>query len=303
MRKSSITLHEIEVFLAVVDAGSLSAASQRLNQPVSTTSRFLARLEDKLQTTLLRRTTRRLDLTDEGCSFLKDARGIINSIESAQERVLLRRGQPSGPLRVDAATPFVLHTLIPLLADYRKRYPLVDLTLTSNEDFVDLLESRVDLALRIGEMKDSTLHSRLICRTRIRILASPQYIRDHGVPTTAAELKQHTLLGFTRDSLNSWPLRNADGEPLHIQPDIAASSGEVLRQLSLAGHGIICLADFMTGQDLASGNLVEILAQQNTGDTRPIQAVYYRQTALAARVSSFVDHLTQAIRAQAWAIA
>ncbi|AHG62193.1 LysR substrate-binding domain-containing protein [Advenella mimigardefordensis] len=302
MEKSSITLREIEVFLAVVDAGSLSAASQRLSQPVSTTSRFLARLEEKLQTTLLRRTTRRLDLTDEGCSFLKDARGIINSIESAQERVLLRQGQPSGPLRVDAATPFVLHTLIPLLADYRKHYPLVDLTLTSNEDFVDLLESRVDLALRIGEMKDSSLNSRLICRSRIRMLASPQYLLEHGTPSSAADLRQHTLLGFTRDSINSWPLHNEDGETLYIEPDIAASSGEVLRQLSLSGHGIVCLADFMTVQDLASGNLVEVLAQQNTGDTRPIQAVYYRQTALAARVSSFIDHLTQAIRKQAWAI-
>lgn len=296
------TLEDLAVFLAVVDTGSLTAAALQLDQPVSTTSRGLRRLEDALQTTLLRRTTRRLDLTDEGCSFLKDARDIMASVQAAEERLLLRHGQPSGPLRVDAATPFVLHVLAPLMDGYRRRFPLVDLELSSNEGFVDLLERRIDLAIRIGDLKDSTLNSRLLCRCRLRLLASPAYLARHGVPTAAAALTGHTLLGFSQpESLNAWPLRDGKDRTLQIRPGIAATSGEVLRQLALNAQGIVCLADFMTEGDRARGDLVEVLAEQNTGMSQPIQAVYYKHSAVSKRISSFVEHLAEAARTWQWA--
>ena len=166
-----LALDELSVFLAVVDTGSLTAAAERLGQPVSSISRLLARLEEKLQTSLLRRTTRRLDLTDEGHAFIKDARQILESVRSAEERMMERRGQLSGPLRVDAVTPFMLHVMVPLMPGYRALHPKVELKLSSNEGFIDLLERRVDLAIRIGELKDSTLYSRLLGRTRIRLMA------------------------------------------------------------------------------------------------------------------------------------
>lgn len=298
-----ITLEELEVFLAVVDAGSLTAAAQQMDVPVSTISRVLGRLEEKLFTTLLRRTTRRLDLTDEGCSFLKDARVIVSAANQAQERLLQRHGQPSGPLKVDAATPFLLHAVVPLIPGYRQQFPLVDLELTSNEGFVDLLERRIDLALRIGPMRDSTLHSRLLCHCRLRLLASPAYLQQHGQPSSVAELESHTLLGFSQpSSLNQWPLATADGTDFRITPDIAAISGEVLRHLALADQGIVCLADFMTVQDRAEQRLIEVLPDSHTGALQPINAVYYRQSAVSVRVSSFVDYLSQALRAQPWAL-
>lgn len=300
----NITLEELEVFLAVVDTGSLTGAAQRLGQPVSTTSRVLGRLEDKLQTTLLRRTTRRLDLTDEGCSFLKDARAIVASVQAAQQRLQQRQGQPSGPLRVDAATPFMLHAVVPLMDGYRQRYPLVELELSSNEGFVDLLERRIDLAIRIGALKDSTLHSRPLCHSRLRVLASPGYLQVRGQPTSVAALHAHTLLGFSQpQSLNTWPLPHEDGKPLHIRAAMAASSGEVLRQLALHGQGIVCLADFMTERDRARGDLVEVLGEKNLGTTQPIHAVYYRHSAVSTRISSFVDYLAEHLRLQTWAAA
>ncbi|SEL82082.1 transcriptional regulator, LysR family [Roseateles sp. YR242] len=297
------TLEELEVFLAVVDTGSLTAAALRLAQPVSSISRSLRRLEEALQTTLLRRTTRRLDLTDEGCSFLKDARQIMVSVQAAEERLLVRKGQPSGPLRVDAATPFLLHVLAPLMEGYRKRFPLVELELSSNEGYVDLLERRIDLAIRIGLLKDSTLHSRLLCHCRLRLLASPAYIERHGLPRNVAALAQHVLLGFSQpESLNAWPVRHGDAPSFQIRPDMAASSGEVLRQLALNGQGIVSLADFMTEGDRASGALVEVLAEHNSGATQPIHAVYYAHSAVSMRVSSFVEHLREVSATWRWAV-
>lgn len=293
-----LALDELAVFLAVVDTGSLTAAADHLGQPVSTISRLLARLEGKLHTTLLRRTTRRLDLTDEGHDFVKEARSIVDAVRAAEDRMMQRRGQLSGPLRVDAVTPFMLHVLVPLMPGYRALHPQVALTLGSNEGFIDLLERRVDLAIRIGELKDSTLYSRLLGRTRIRLLASPDYLRRHGVPRQAADLARHQLLGFSEpDILNQWPLLRADGKPLQITPTLAAASGETLRQLALQGMGIACLSDFMTAIDLAEGRLVEVLPLVVEQKYKPVHAVYYQHSTVSARIASMVNYLAEAMRA------
>ncbi len=292
------TLEELAVFLAVVDAGSLTAAAEHLNQPVSTTSRLLARLEDKLQTTLLRRTTRRLDLTDEGSRFARDARNIMEAVQVAEDGLMERRGRLSGPLRVDAATPFMLHVLAPLMPGFQALHPDVKLVLSSNDGFIDLLEQRVDMAVRIGELDDSTLHSRLLGCTRIRLLASPQYLGRAGVPSETKDLLQHQLLGFIQpDSLNIWPVRHTDGKLLRIEPSMAAGSGETLRQLALNGQGIVCLSDFMTARDVAEGRLVEVLGSITEPTTRPVHAVYYQQSAISARIASMVRYLVDALRA------
>ncbi|SCK30044.1 LysR substrate-binding domain-containing protein [Vogesella sp. LIG4] len=291
-----VTLDELQAFATVVDSGSITAAAQQLDLTVSATSRSLARLEDKLQTTLLRRTTRRLELTEEGRSFLQSARAIIESVDSAEEQMLARREQPSGRLRIDAASPFMLHVIVPLVGGYRARFPQVELELNSNEGIIDLLERRTDVAFRIGRLKDSTLHSRLIGHSRLRVLASPAYIEAHGQPRTVKELDRHALLGFNQpESLNVWPLTAADGEPYRIAPAVCAASGETLRQLALDGAGIVCLSDFMTAQDRESGRLVQVLARQTQDVRQPIHAVYYRNTALSSRIVSFVDYLVDTL--------
>ncbi|WP_333622748.1 LysR substrate-binding domain-containing protein, partial [Stenotrophomonas indicatrix] len=250
----------------------------------------------KLQTTLLRRTTRRLELTEEGAAFLEYARTILATVDEAEEQMAARRLQPVGRLRVDAATPFMLHVIVPLLAGFRERYPQVELELNSNEGITDLIEKRTDVAFRIGVLRDSTLHARPIGHSRIRVVASPEYLRQYGTPTRIAQLRAHTLLGFTHPgSLNEWPLPDADGGPLVIQPAIASSSGETLRQMAVNGLGIACLSDFLTRQDRREGRLVQLFAKQTQEVRQPINAVYYRNTALAARITCFVDHVTQTL--------
>lgn len=291
-----ITLDELQAFAAVVDSGSITAAAQQLDLTVSAASRTLARLEEKLKTTLLRRTTRRLELTEEGRAFLQNARAIIESVENAEEQMLARREMPSGRLRVDAATPFMLHVIVPLVRGYRERFPKVDLELNSNEGIIDLLERRTDVAIRIGRLKDSTLHSRRIGNSRLRILASPAYLEAHGQPRKIEDLDKHTLLGFTQpESLNVWPILGTDGEPSRIEPGIWSSSGETLRQLALDGAGVVCLSDFMTAQDREAGRLVQVLARQTLDVEQPINAVYYRNTAISSRIASFVDYMVEVL--------
>ncbi len=290
------TLDELQAFVAVVDTGSLTAASELLGLTISATSRTLGRLEGKLQTTLLRRTTRRLQLTEEGAGFLQHARAILAAVDAAEEQMAARRMRPSGRLRVDAATPFMLHVLVPLLAGFRERYPEVQLELHSNEGIIDLIEKRTDVAFRIGALKDSTLHARPVATSRVRILATPAYLRRHGTPATPGQLAGHVLLGFTQpESLNDWPLRDAQGQALRISPAIAASSGETLRQMALAGLGIACLSDFMTLGDRRSGALVPLLDGHTLDVRQSVHAVYYRNTALAARITCFVDHVAGAL--------
>lgn len=315
---------ELLVFVTVIDAGSITAAAEKLEQTVSGVSRALTRLEKQLGVALILRTTRRLQLTEEGELFLERARAILAAMEDAEEAVSRHREQPSGRLRVDAATPFMLHCIVPHVAAFAARYPDIQLELTSNERIVDLLEQRVDIAIRIGALQDSTLHARSLGVSRRRVVASRAYLAAHGTPRTLAQLREHRLIGFTAPAqLNRWPLRpdggtaqamamgaalpkavqaslldeveaqaqaeaEAASEGLAIHPALAASSGETIRQLALAHAGIACLSDFMTAADRAAGRLVTLLDDALVAERQPIHAVYYRSAALAARVQCFL---------------
>ncbi len=288
------TLDELLAFTSVVDAGSITAAAERLEQTTSGVSRALNRLEEKLDVTLLRRTTRRLELTEEGEVFLAQARRILASVEDAEEQMAMRRHKPAGRLRVNAASPFMLHVVVPLVPGFRARYPQIELELYTSDQIIDLIEQRTDIAIRIGLLRDSTLHARPLGSYLLRVLASPAYLKTHGTPGTPQDLARHSLLGFTQpDTLNLWPLRNVLGDQLQTVPTVKASSGETLRQLALAGAGIACLADFMTAADQARADLVPVLAEYLVELRQPIHAVYYRNTALASRITCFLDYLAE----------
>ena len=286
------TLDEMQAFIAVIDSGSITAAAETLGQTTSGVSRALARLEEKLGTTLLTRTTRRLQLTEEGNAFLEQARAIVASVEAAEEQIAARRERPAGRLRVDAATPFVLHVIAPRVASYRERFPDVALEINSSERYIDLLERRTDVAIRIGPLADSTLHARPLGHSRLRVLASPDYLKANGTPKRVEDLEQHALLGFSEpDSLNHWPLPGRTDALLHIKPAVSVSSGETLLRLAQAGAGIVCLSDFMTQRDRDAGTLVQVMPALTVEVRQPIHAVYYRNTAVSARITSFLDHL------------
>ena len=291
------TLEELQAFVAVVDGGSITAAADQLGQTVSGISRALGRLERKLETTLLRRTTRRTELTEEGQAFLLRTRAILASIDDAEEHMAARRQQPAGRLRVNAATPFMLHAVVPLVPAFRAAYPQITLELNTDEMYIDLLERRTDIAIRIGQLRDSTLHARPLCTSRLRVLASPEYLARAGKPKSVADLAGHTLLGFNEpESLNRWPLRGSHGDEWPIAPSLTASSGETLRQLALEHVGLVCLSDFMTAADREAGRLVQVLARDTVEARQPINAVYYRNTQLAARIACFLDFLQERMR-------
>ena len=211
----------------------------------------------------------------------------------------LRRLIPAGKLRVNAAAPFMEHVIVPLVAGFRQSYPQIELELNTDNLIIDLLEKRTDIAIRIGALRDSTIHARLLGASRLRVLASPDYLARNGTPTSVEALRDHCLLGFTQpESLNLWPLRYQQAQHFAITPTISASSGETLRQLALRGEGIVQLADFMTRDDQRSGRLVPLLEQETLDVRQPINAVYYRNTQLAARITCFLDYVSAHIDAQ-----
>jgi len=285
---------ELQVFIAVIESGSISAAAEQFGQTPSAISRTLSRLEAKLETTLINRTTRRMDLTEEGKFFLERSRQILAQMEDLEERLALRQQRPAGRLRINAASPFMLHSVVPYIAEFRLLYPDIQLELNSNDLIIDLLEQSTDIAIRIGSLADSTLHARSLGSSPLNILASPAYLERHGTPDSVQALSGHTLLGFTQtETLNHWPLRHAEGDRLFIQPAISASSGETLRQLALAGDGIVCLSHFMTHEDIRMGRLKVLLPEANSGYRQPIHAVYYRNSQLALRIQCFLDFIQQ----------
>lgn len=289
-----LELPALIAFDAVISAGSFSAAAERLGQTPSGVSRTISRLEARLGMTLILRTTRRLDLTEEGAWLLARARKVIAELADTEAQLSHRRAQPAGLVRINAATPAFDHLIAPLAAEFMDAFPLIRLELTSGETVVDLIEERADLAIRIGQLADSTLNARKLGSSRVRLLASPAYLARHGVPAGVDDLQRHRLLGFTAPaSLNIWPLAHEGAEGLAIEPVLRASSGATLRQLALQGAGIVCLSHFMTRADMAAGTLVPLLEPLSLPWSQPIWAVFYKQGALAPRVVALVDFLAR----------
>ncbi|ALM51219.1 LysR family transcriptional regulator [Halomonas huangheensis] len=280
---------DLELLLAVVDSGGFSAAADRLGLPVARVSRAIQRLEERLDVPLLNRTTRSVALTAEGRCFVEEIRAGLEQLNAAEETLALTRGEPRGRLRVDAASPFVLHQLVPLVAEFRHHYPAIELELTASDDIINLLEQRADVAIRIGTLSDSSLHARLLGRSRLHLVASPEYLASAGEPVSAEQLAQHQRIGFLGSgTLNHWPVQSLDSD---ITPTLASSSGEVVRQLCIAGHGIACLSNFMVCEDLKAGRLKRVLEGQmlHGGGRELVQAVYYRNTAMSGRIQAFLD--------------
>jgi DNA-binding transcriptional LysR family regulator len=256
------TLEELQAFINIVDSGSIVAAATHLEQTTSGVSRALQRLESKLNVTLLERTTRKLKLTQEGQLFLEKARKIVHDLNEAEDALLKSDSDTSGLIRVDSATPFVLHVIAPLMQEFSQLYPDIEIELNSNDQIIDLLEHKTDVAIRFGELNDSSLHARLLCKSRLYIVASPEYLARNGYPATPLDILNHVQIGFSKVShLNTWPIR-VNGEKLTVQPKIKASSGETVRQLCLRGHGIARLSAFEVLKDLRAGRLIALFEDQ-----------------------------------------
>lgn len=175
-----LSIEALNAFVAVIDSGSFSAAAERLGQTTSAISRTVSRLEAQLGVTLMVRTTRRLDLTEEGSWFLERARGLLAGLQETEDLMAARLSQPAGLVRVNAARPVLNHMLAPLVPAFMEAFPLVRLELTGAETVVDLIGERADVAIRMGPLADSTLNARRLGSSRLRLLAAPEYLRLHG---------------------------------------------------------------------------------------------------------------------------
>ncbi|GGM87181.1 LysR family transcriptional regulator [Shewanella xiamenensis] len=281
---------DLEILLAVVDSGGFSAAAELLDIQVARVSRAVSKVESQVGVSILNRTTRRIELTEEGRQFVEAIRIGLLQIQQAEEEIITRGELPRGRLRVDAASPFVFHQLVPLIQSFKQTYPDIELELTSNEGFVDLLEKKTDLAIRIGNLTDSTLHARPLGKSLLYIVASPDYLSRRGFPNKSSDLIHHDLLGFsTPKALNDWPLNGFT----RFTPTLTSSNGETLRQLALTGNGIACLSGFMVKKDIAEGRLIPLLESEkitNTGREQ-INAVYYKSSTVAKRISAFIDFI------------
>ncbi|PTP73472.1 LysR family transcriptional regulator [Vibrio splendidus] len=281
---------DLEMVLTVVDAGGFSAAAEALDVQVAKVSRSVSKVESQLGVSIFNRTTRRVELTEEGRQFVDSVRVGLQMIQSAEEEIVSRGELPKGRLRVDAASPFVFHQLVPLVQSFKEAYPDIELELTSNEGFVDLLEKRTDVAIRIGKLSDSTLHARPLGKSLLHIVASPDYLAKRGLPTKPEDLSSHQIVGFAGNKvLNHWPLSNQSD----VAPTVTASNGETVRQLVLAGNGIACLSGFMVQEDMAAGRLIPILEQDKLANTdrERVNAVFYKSSSVSKRISAFIDFI------------
>ncbi|MEZ9503953.1 LysR substrate-binding domain-containing protein [Vibrio sp. 10N.286.51.B11] len=281
---------DLEMVLTVVDAGGFSAAAEALDVQVAKVSRSVSKVESQLGVSIFNRTTRRVELTEEGRQFVDSVRVGLQMIQSAEEEIVSRGELPKGRLRVDAASPFVFHQLVPLVQSFKEAYPDIELELTSNEGFVDLLEKRTDVAIRIGKLSDSTLHARPLGKSLLHIVASPGYLAKRGLPTKPEDLSSHQIVGFAGNKvLNHWLLPNQSD----VAPTVTASNGETVRQLVLAGNGIACLSGFMVQEDMAAGRLIPILEQDKLANTdrERVNAVYYKSSSVSKRISAFIDFI------------
>lgn len=292
---------ELKVFVSVVESGSFSRAAEQLKMANSAVSRTIKKLESKLGIALLTRTTRQLALTQEGERYFRHVQRFLQEMTTAESDLIESLQAPKGLLRVDAATPVILHLLMPMIKPFRQRYPEVTISLISSESFINLIERKVDIAIRAGNLTDSTLRARLLFNSFRRVVASPAYLREHGIPQTVAELDNHDCLGFDDSpKLNRWPVARESGELYDISWALSSNSGETIKQLCLTGNGIACLSDYMIDREVAEGTLVEVLATQRLPVKMPFNAVYYSDTGVSQRVRAFIDFLSEWTAEQPW---
>lgn len=289
---------EMEVFVRVVDLGGFSAAALAYRMTPSAVSKLVARLESRVGARLVNRSTRRLQLTPEGCAFYERSVRVLADLDDA-ERAAAAGSVPRGRLRVNANVPFGTHFLLPLVPEFLARHPAVALDIVLTDVVIDLLEERTDIAIRAGPLKSSRLVARKLGETRMVIVGAPTYLERCGMPMTPGDLEQHNRLGFGYvRQVEGWPLLDR-GREITIAPigNAQVSDGEALRQLVLAGLGLARLAAFQVKADIAAGRLLPVLEDCNPGDVEAVHAVFLGQGGhLPARVRALLDYLVETLR-------
>ena len=288
---------DLRVFVTVARRGSFAAAAEELGMSPAYVSKRIGILESVLGVRLFQRTTRRVVITDDGEQVYVRAQGILDQLDELVDDVSERRREPSGQVRICSSFGFGRNLVAPVIAKLVAAYPGLQIRFEVFDRLVDTVAEGFDLDVRVGDEIAPQLIARRL-RPNGRILcASPAYLARHGTPAAVTDLAGHRLLGFSAPaSLNTWPLRHAQGEGYTVAPAVTASSGETVRHLALAGAGVASLSDFLTRADVAAGRLVPVLEEATLPWTQPVWAVFYKQGSLAPRVAALVDFLAQRLQ-------
>jgi len=289
---------EMEVFVRVVDLGGFTQAARKLRLTPSGVSKLISRLETRLGSRLINRTTRKLTLTEEGQAFYQRAVRILGEMEEA-EREAASGAAPRGRLTVNCNIPFGMLHMMPLIPRFLEQHPEITLDLVLTDTLIDLMQERADVAIRVGPLKASRLVARKLGTSRMVVVGAPGYLARFGTPKTPANLTEHRGIGWTFPRIRGgWPFKRGDRTEEAVPPPAArASDGEIARRLALGGVGLARLALFHIGPDIEAGRLIPVLQSYNPGDREDIHAVYVGHTApLPARVRAFIDFLAEHVR-------
>jgi DNA-binding transcriptional LysR family regulator len=285
-------LAALRTFSRVVETGSFTAVAAELNTTQPTVSRQVAALEDHLGARLLSRTTRQLNLTDDGRVLYEHARRLLEAAEEARGAVGRRKGRPAGLLRL--ATPVVfgrLHVL-PRLPGFLARHPEVSLDLVMSDSFTDLVEEGIDLAIRVGEVTDPALIAKRIGTTRRVTVASPEYLARRGEPAAPGDLGAHDCIVYTRLATGPrWTFSSADGPvTVEVSGRLRVNNSEGVREAVLGGLGIGVVPLWLVSDEVERG-LVRLLMRPFEPQPLPMHAVYPSRRFLALKVRAMIDFL------------
>jgi DNA-binding transcriptional LysR family regulator len=259
-------------------------------------TKHVAALEARLGVSLFHRSTRRLSITEAGRNFLESVERILSELDAAYASIAADRFEPRGLLRLNAPVSFGSRQIAPLLAEFARRYPHLQVELGLNDRLVDLAEEGWDLAVRIGSLEESSLIARRIASCRTALAAAPGYLQAHGTPRTVAELNGHNCLGYTlshRTGADRWSFGSRGDVTVKVSGSLRANNGDALRSAAIAGEGIIYQPTFIVADDLKAGTLVRLTLDQPTIEFAGIYAVYLPERNPPAKVRAFIDFLVQ----------
>jgi DNA-binding transcriptional LysR family regulator len=278
------------VFAKVVESASFAAAARHFDMSPAMVSKHVSTLEGRLGVRLLNRTTRRVSATEVGQDYYERCLRILSDLEDADRAAGNLQTAPRGLLRVTTSVSFGARQLAPLVAEYLAAYPDVSIELSLHDHYVDLLKERVDLAIRLGTLSDSSLIARKLCAVEMVLCASPGYLKANGTPQKPRDLVKHNCLPHATSRTWTFSDRTGKEEVVRVSGRLSANGGDALLALAVKDSGIALAPDYLVGDDLTAGRLVRLLPDYTTRDT-PVYAVYPHSQYLSAKTRTFIDFL------------
>ena len=288
-------LTEMEAFATVVDQGGFTDAAKKMGISKSAVSKHVSALEARLGARLLNRTTRRVSPTEIGLAYYDRARRVLNDAGDADALVTSMQSAPSGQLRISVATNFGSNLLSPILGDFLSEYPDITVNMVLNNRFVDLITEGFDMAIRIGELEDSSMRARKLTETTYRMIGSPSYFQKHGRPMRIEDLNDHRLLHYSAQANgNYWRLTAPSGEKRVIRSAgwLTVNDGQSLMNAAISGLGIAYLPHFLCADALRDGQVQEAIPNLPL-ETTGIYAVYPPGRFTQPKVRAFIDYLAR----------